>query len=241
MSTAPNPSSSPLTTHSQSRNVTVSRRVADVLADLGGIPAKRLYCGNAEPVGIDALKKAHGRGDLCELVDGFLVERAMGYRESLIAMMIGRFLIEFVSARKLGVVSGPDGFFQLSPTLVRGPDVAFTSWNRFPDRKVPTEAYPTIVPNLVVEVVSEGNTRTEMTNKRREYFGRGVQLIWMVDPDERSVAVWRSMVDYRVLGETESLDGENVIPGLSIPLHEVFGVLNGPDESNGPDAATDRP
>lgn len=240
MSSAPNPdtsepvtppaiTSSPLT---QPRNASVSTRVADVLADLGGIPAKRLLREKTEPAGIDDLMDAHGSGNLCELVEGNLVERAMGYRESLIAMMIGRFLIECVTSGRLGVVSGPDGFFRLSPTLVRGPDVAFTSWDRLPDRKIPTDAYPAIVPELVVEVVSEGNTRTEMTNKRREYFGRGVKLIWMVDPDERSVAVWRSMTDYTVLDETQSLDGEDVLPGLAIPLAKVFTVLNGPDEGS---------
>ena len=214
------------------RNLSVSERVADVLADLGGITADRLRAVIAEPAGLDELREAHRQGNLCELIDGYLVERAMGYRESLLAMMIGRFMIEVVSAAKLGVVSGPDGFFQLSPSLIRGPDVAFTSWDRLPDRKVPTDAYPAVVPDLVVEVVSPGNTQTEMTNKRRDYFARGVKLIWMIDPDQRSVAVWRSMTDYRVLDETQSLDGEDVIPGLSIPLAEVFQVLNGPDESN---------
>ncbi|MDV6032702.1 MAG: Uma2 family endonuclease [Phycisphaera sp. RhM] len=248
MSTVPNPDASPPATPAVTdplarksppadsppphppRNLTVTDRVADVLTDLGGIAADRLHSGIAEPAGPDELLEAHRQGNLCELVDGYLVERAMGYRESLLAMMIGRFMIEFVSAAKLGVVSGPDGFFRLSPSLIRGPDVAFTSWDRLPDRKVPAEAYPAVIPDLVVEVVSAGNTRTEMTNKRRDYFARGVKLIWMVDPDQRSVAVWRSMTDYVVRDETQSLDGEDVIPGLSIRLAEVFQVLNGPDE-----------
>ncbi|MCS7468846.1 Uma2 family endonuclease [Stieleria sp. ICT_E10.1] len=213
------------------RNLSVTDRVADVLADLGGIAADRLYSGTAEPAGPDELLKAHRQGNVCELVDGYLVERAMGYRESLIAAVFIELLNQIVRTNKLGVVSGADGFFRLSPSLIRGPDVAFTSWDRLPDRKVPAEAYPAVIPDLVVEVVSAGNTRTEMTNKRRDYFARGVRLVWMVDPDQRSVAVWRSMTDYRVLDETQSLDGEDVIPGLSIPLAEVFEVLNGPDEA----------
>ncbi len=156
----------------------------------------------------------------------------MGYRESLIAAVFIELLNQLVRKNQLGVVSGADGFFRLAPNLVRGPDVAFTSWERLPDRKVPIEAFPAVVPDLVVEVVSEGNTRTEMTNKRRDYFARGVKLIWIVDPVQRSVAIWRSMTDYAVLDETQTLDGEDVLPGLSIPLAEVFRVLDGPDEGN---------
>ena len=89
-----------------------------------------------------------------------------------------------------------------------------------------------MAPELVVEVISPANTRTEMTNKRREYFNAGVKLVWIFDLDERSVAVWRSMTDYSVLGETQSLDGEDVLPGLTIPLADVFKVLNGPDEDS---------
>ena len=69
-----------------------------------------------------------------------------------------------------------------------------------------------------------------MTNKRREYFGRGVKLVWIVDPDERSVAVWHSINNFQVLDETQTIDGGDVLPGLAIPLMDVFKVLNGPDE-----------
>ncbi|PAY20701.1 hypothetical protein CKO51_04720 [Rhodopirellula sp. SM50] len=122
MSTAPNPDASPpadAPPPHPPRNLTVTHRVADVLTDLGGIAADRLYSGIAEPAGPDELREAHRQGNVCELVDGYLVERAMGYRESLLAMMIGRFLIDFVSAAKLGVVSGAEVF-----QVLNGPDEA---------------------------------------------------------------------------------------------------------------------
>lgn len=222
-------------TLSDSLNAALTLSVSDLLTDLGGIAADRLLA-NASPAilaraNISDLAEAHARGRLCELVDGVLVEKSMGYRESLLAMMLGRFLLDFVEKRGLGLVSGPDGFVQLFPSLVRGPDVAFISWERLPGRQPPTDPYPSIVPELVVEIISLGNTRAEMARKRREYFQAGVRLVWMVDPLRRSVAVFTSVTESTVRQDDQSLDGGNVLPGLVISLAEVFAVLDaGPEQ-----------
>lgn len=217
-------------------NAALTLTVSDVLTDLGGISSSRLRANGSSdsPAGIGDLAQAHAAGSSCELVDGMLVEKAMGYRESLIAMMIGRFLLDFVSKRQLGLVSGPDGFVQLFSGLVRGPDVAFISWQRLPGRQIPTDAYPSIVPELVIEVVSVSNTRAEMARKRREYFQAGVQSVWIFDPLRRSVAAYSSATQCVVLQEEETLSGGDVLPGLSIVLADVFGVLDGLDDVNVP-------
>ena len=139
---------------------------------------------------------------LCELVDGVLVEKGTGYSESLLAGTLIEILRRFVKPRKLGLVSAPDGMVRLFPGLIRIPDVAFASWDRFPDRKVPNSPVPAIVPDLVIELLSESNTPAEMERKRAEYFAAGVRLIWEVDPPPRIVrvlfAVWRGRVAGRV-------------------------------------------
>ncbi|MEZ6080347.1 MAG: Uma2 family endonuclease [Pirellulaceae bacterium] len=76
----------------------------------------------------------------------------------------------------LGLVTGPDGFMRILKTQVRGPDVAFVSWQRLPEGKVP-DAAPEIVPDIAIEVLSEGNTYAEMSRKRREYFHAGVRQV----------------------------------------------------------------
>ena len=63
--------------------------------------------------------------------------------------------------------------------LVRIPDVAFTRWDRLPDRRRPTSPVPRLAPNLTVEILSRGNTRAEMAAKRRDYFVAGVELVIM--------------------------------------------------------------
>jgi Uma2 family endonuclease len=95
-----------------------------------------------------------------------------------------------------------------------------------PGRRIPVDRIPELVPDLAVEIISEGNTLAEMARKRREYFHAGVQLVWMVDPRARTVAVYSSITDYVVLDESATLDGQSVLPGLQIRLSELFAELD---------------
>jgi Uma2 family endonuclease len=210
-----------------SSNAAVSTNFADTLMDLGNIPASRV---RSEPkpgtATIEDLLRVNSHGGMCELVDGTLVEKAMGWRESLIAMALGRIMSEFVLSRNLGVVSGPDGFIRILRTQVRGPDLAFVSWGRLPGGKVPEDKVPELVPDLAIEVLSEGSTYAEMARKRREYFHAGVRQVWMVDIEERTVAVYSDITKYELFDETQSLSGGDILPGLEISLSALFGELD---------------
>ena len=111
-------------------------------------------------------------------------------------------------------------------TQVRGSDVAFSSWDRLPGGKVPEERVPELVPDLAVEVLSEGNTYAEMARKRREYFHAGVRQVWMIDIEERTVAVYSDITKYEVFDETQSLTGGEILPGLEISITVLFGELD---------------
>ena len=163
---------------------------------------------------------------LCELVDGVLVEKAMGYRESVLAVVLSGYLWRFVEPRHLGLVSGEAGMVELFPGLVRIPDVAFVSWARIPGGRVPVEPVPGVVPDLAVEVLSPGNTAKEMARKRREYFRAGVRAVWLVDPVARTVTVYTAPDQYSVLSESETLKGEPALPGFELPLRELFAKLD---------------
>ncbi len=208
-------------------NAGVTEKWCDILAELGSIPAERVR-REPEPgrATLNDLLTTNSNGGFCELVDGILVEKAMGWRESVIAMMLARLIGNYVAEKNLGIVSGPDGFLQILTSIVRSPDVAFISWDRLPGGKIPEESVPAVVPDLVVEVISVSNTLAEMSRKRREYFHAGARLLWMVDPRERTVAVYTTINDYEILGEDQSLGGGEVLPGLVVNLAEVFGELD---------------
>jgi Uma2 family endonuclease len=210
--------------------------LADLLDRLGNISAERIRFrpppGTATEQDIVEIEDRENR--LCELVDGALVEKVMGYRESLLAGAILMFLREFVDTRNLGLVSGADGMMRLYPGLVRIPDVAFTSWDRLPAGRVPDQAIPDLAPDLAVEVLSKGNTPGEMQRKLREYFDAGVRLVWLVDPDARTVAVYCEPGRSTMYDEEQSLDGGEVLPGFRLELSRLFAELDRQRDRQGP-------
>ncbi len=211
-----------------SPNNALATTLADHLVVLGGISADRILLvpplGQATLADLVAVNET-GCGSLYELVDGTLVEKAMSYESSVVAVAIAFLLNSFVSKHHLGLISGADGFFKLSSTT-RGPDVAFVAKDRFPGGVFSTQLYPPIAPNLVVEVLGPGNTKAEMARKRLEYFNAGVALVWMVDCTHRSVAAYTSPAEVRVFGEQEVIDAGDVLPGFSARVAEFFVDLD---------------
>jgi len=206
----------------------VTDSLAERLQELGGIVADRVKSTPAPgTASLDDLVYYNDHTKpLCELIDNTLVEKAVGFEASVVAATIVRILGEFVARRRLGIVSGADGMFRLLASSVRGPDVAFLSRDRFPGGQFPQEAYPSLAPDLAVEVLSPGNTKAEMMRKRIEYFHSGVRLVWIVDCRSRSVAVYTSPVDVRVLDEEAAITGSDVLPGFECLVAEFFRDLS---------------
>lgn len=159
---------------------------------------------------------------LYELVDGVLVEKTMGYYESMLAVEISRLIGNFVRPRKLGIVLGADGTLKLAPRLVRIPDVCFIAKDKFPSGKLPREPIPLLAPDLAIEVLSKHNSKKEMADKLVDYFTAGSRLVWYVDPKRREVSVFTGPSDCQIVDEKGTLDGEPVLPGFTLNLAELF-------------------
>ncbi len=198
--------------------------LADLLNQLGDVnPARvRFHPAPGMATEQDVLDVQTREGRLCELVEQTLVEKAMGFRESWLASLLIQALLNFVQPRQLGLVTGEAGMIRLASGLVRIPDVAYIAWERLPNRRLPVEPVPGLVPNLVVEVLSRGNTASEMARKRREYFAAGVQLMWLISPENRTVEVYTAADQSTLLDEHQTLDGGVVLPGFTLSLHELF-------------------
>jgi Uma2 family endonuclease len=198
------------------------------LADLGNIPTNRVRTiptpGTATIE--DVVRFSQSEGRLYELVDRTLVEKAMGWQESLVAGVILQKLNNYLDENQIGLATGPDGMTRLFSDTVRGPDVAFIAWSRLPNGRIPTDPIPDLVPNFVVEVLSVSNTYSEMSRKRREYFHAGVELLWMVDHRSRNVTVFRSPQDAVVVTDGQTLDGGKVLPGWYLNVSELFSRLD---------------
>jgi len=202
--------------------------VSELALRLGPMPLERIRFnpvpGTATEHDVLAIREREGR--LYELTGGILVEKAMGFRESVLAAALIGFLRAFVKPRGLGVVTSSDGLMRLDRGLVRIPDVAFVSWAQFPTRQVPNDPIPNAYPDLAIEILSPTNTAAEMASKRRDYFHAGTRLVWEIDPEKRTAAVFSSPEDSVVLTAQEKLDGGDVLPGFSLELKLLFAELD---------------
>lgn len=162
----------------------------------------------------------------CELVNGRLVEKEMGFLTSLIAEKIGRALGEYVERHQLGWTPASEcGYqcFQDAPRKVRKPDASFLSLERMPANQV-REGHVRIAPDLAVEVISPGDTASEVQVKIEEYLAAGVRLVWVLYPATATVHVYRANRTVTWLHEQEELTGEEVIPGFTVRVGDLFPV-----------------
>ena len=158
-----------------------------------------------------------------ELSRGRVVrEPAPGMRHGQVAGRLYRRLWRHVEREGRGLVFF-DTAFALTADLrtVRVPDVAFLSQDRIPEGGL-SDRFGEGAPDLAVEVVSPSNRASEIQRKALEYLDAGARLVWVVDPAERTVAVYRSRSDIRILGDQDVLEGDPVISDLRMPVGELF-------------------
>jgi len=159
-----------------------------------------------------------------EIVRGELVRLPMsGFDSSDVAGGILSALRTFVYPRKLGRVGGADGayIFARDPQTVRIPDVSFVRTDRLPPREE-RRRFLELAPDLAVEVVSPSDSANEVHEKVLEYLRAGVQLVWVVHPIQRTVTVYTEGPIARVLGDGDTLDGGDLLPGFTLAVTEIF-------------------
>jgi Uma2 family endonuclease len=183
-----------------------------------------------------ALLKDHGeiwmtgeellrRPDLepCELIDGRVVPRMPtgdehGDLEAELSMRLRLYGKDSKRGRALGGEVGI--YIRRNPDTVRAADVAFISKER--DLQPRAKGFFEVAPELVVEILSPDHRSGRLDEKLRDYFSAGVQVVWVVDPEKRRVLVHRSLSDVAVLDERQVLTDEDLLPGFSLPLSELF-------------------
>ena len=104
-----------------------------------------------------------------------------------------------------------------------GPDVGFVRRDRLPE-PVTAQFYP-LMPDLAVEVLSPSNTLPELRRKAEVYLRHGTTLVWLVNPDEKTVEVWRMAGDEatsETIAPDGALSGESLLPGFSLALDTLF-------------------
>ena len=163
-------------------------------------------------------------GSRTELVKGEIVHMTpAGARHGAVTVRIGRLLDEYVEAHGLGVCCGAETGFILrrSPDTVRAPDAAVVVTSHVPATGLPDGFWP-CAPDLAVEVASPWDRPADVRIKLGEYFSAGTRLVWLVEPETRTVRIYRSAQDVRVVGTDGHLDGGDVLPGFRCSVQRLF-------------------
>jgi len=161
-----------------------------------------------------------------ELVEGELVVTpAATFKHEIIGGILIAEISYVLKQSKLGRVGGSSLGCWMNNGNLRSPDVFFVSWKRFKELGQDMNGFLKGAPDLAVEILSPSNTVAAMKEKAVEYFESGSELVWIVNPEDRTVTLLRSDGSERALTVRDSLDGEDVIPRFSIVVSELFEDL----------------
>lgn len=193
-------------------------------------PWAELVPEQAGPITAVELLHRHDDGWRYELVEGRLVRMApAGFDHGNIESGLDTSLRSFVVARSLGsVVAGDTGFTLSRPgeqDTVLGADIAFVRAERLPPPgSLERRGFLRLAPDLVVEVASPDQYHPEMAEKARVWLAAGVRLLWLIWPRSKEVELWRAGSDIPVatLGDSDMLDGLDVVPGFVYAVRRLF-------------------
>jgi len=184
---------------------------------------------NMPPMTVDELHAIPDDGWVYELVQGVLVRMPLsGFGASSIGLLLGAELTVYVRAHGLGRVTGEQGGYRLDPAHPRdtelGPDYAFVRADRVPPRTSPEYMKALqLAPDLAIEVVSENQYAPGMAAKANTYLSFGTRLVWVIWPRYQRVDIWRPGDETpAALGVDDILDGEDVVPGFTYPIADLF-------------------
>jgi Uma2 family endonuclease len=202
--------------------------VADLLDCLGGIPPERILLKPApgEATEVDWSRLPDDLKKTCELIDGTLVRKAMGYPESVMMIILGGLIREYLRKNPIAIVAGADGATRFPGGQLRMPDLSVVLRSRLPQGTTPLTPIAEVIPDLAVEILSPRNTPQELEKKVALYFQAGVRLIWIVDIRKMSVEVLRPETPGTVLRAGDFLTGADVLPGFSVSIQDLFDQMN---------------
>lgn len=172
-----------------------------------------------------------------ELVRGEVMELPAPLKiHGVICMNLGRLLGNFVFAQGKGYLTGNDSgvILERDPDTVRGPDLAY-----YEDAVTFDELHPKygeVLPRLAVEILSSSDRYTRITEKVNDYLNGGVELVWLIEPELKSVTVWRKGQQPQILKVDQELTGEGVLPGFRCPVADLFRIAGDKPPAPGPAA-----
>jgi Uma2 family endonuclease len=158
-----------------------------------------------------------------ELVNGeIIVMSPSGYEsEEVASRMLGK-LFPYVDANRLGRVTGSSAGFTLPNSDTRAPDVSFVLAERL--RRSP-RSFAELAPDLMVEVKSPTDSLTKLETKILSFLEMGTRVGILINPDDRTVKIYRSGQDTITLQDGETLTVPELLPGWSVAVSDLWSPV----------------
>lgn len=185
-------------------------------------PAEKKIWTDAEFMALDR------DGHRYEIVNGELIDRGnLGAKNGYICSSLMSLLGGYVRIQNLGAMFNSSTAFKMKLGNKRSPDISFMAKERLQGLDEMPDGFLEGAPDLAVEILSPSNTVEEIDSKLVEYFENGSRLVWVVNPKQKYVLVYRSAEEPdRLLKSADSLDGEEIVPGFTLPISDLFQKLN---------------
>ncbi|HEX3149541.1 MAG TPA: Uma2 family endonuclease [Gemmataceae bacterium] len=165
----------------------------------------------------------HGQG--FELVDGELKERNVSFLSSFVAGEVYGQLRDHVKSRRLGWISPEGTSFRCFPDdegRVRRADTAFHQLDRLSPEQAQSEGHCTVVPDLVVEVISPNDLADDVNAKRLEWQEAGAKLVWVIHPLQQTIHAYHTDGTVKQFRRADILTAEPVLPEFRVPVADLF-------------------
>lgn len=179
----------------------------------------------------DWVHRPENRDRHFELERGKVVEVSRpGEPHGVVCVNAGWILGSYIRQRRKGYACANDTgiLWELDPDTVKGPDLFFYDKNRsFTDLN---PKWSEEIPTLVIEVLSPSDRMTKVTRRITQFLKWGVPLVWLIDPEEQTVTVYRRGDVPQVLERDEELTGGDILADFRCRVADFFFVAG---EANG--------
>ncbi len=160
-----------------------------------------------------------------ELVNGLIVEKNVSVESSEVELIFGARILAYLSEHPVAkVYPGTLGYqcFPEDPEKFRKPDASVVSLERLKTLPEPNPGYMPIPPDLAIEVLSPNDVTYQTDNKIKEYFGAGFPLIWVADPNLRTITVYSRNGRPAIFTENDEITAESALPGFRCKVRDFF-------------------
>jgi len=167
----------------------------------------------------------HEQQKLCELIRGEMrMMTPAGARHGDIVNSLAYEVTALVKRGRLGKVFSADTGYRIQsdPDTVIAPDVSFVRREEIPADGLPLQFW-NLAPTLAAEVISPSDSAAAVRNRAQLLLDAGTLVVWILDPDAKTIAVHRSGQPVKTLGVCDLLTDDDVLPGFSCPVADLFG------------------